>query len=73
MARLLARGWYRDGVTRTVEPARVNGGPGLIVRVDGELDGVLAVLVEHGRVAGLYHVRNPEKLSRVAGETTVSR
>ncbi len=73
VGRLLATGWYRDGVVRTVEPVRVNGGPGLIVRVDGELDGVLAVHVVHGRVAGLYHVRNPEKLSRVGWETTVSR
>ncbi|MDQ3786438.1 MAG: sigma-70 family RNA polymerase sigma factor, partial [Actinomycetota bacterium] len=73
VGRLLATGWYRGGVVQTVEPVLVNGGPGLIVRVDGELDGVLAVHVVHGRVAGLYHVRNPEKLSRVGWETTVSR
>ncbi|MGK5553420.1 RNA polymerase sigma-70 factor [Actinomadura kijaniata] len=73
VARLLASGWYRRGVERSVEPVQVNGGPGLLVRIDGEIDGVLAVHVENGRVAGLYHVRNPEKLSRVGRETPVSR
>jgi len=38
-----------------------------------EIDGVLAVRVENGYVTGLYGVRNPEKLSRVERETTVSR
>ncbi|WP_067833945.1 RNA polymerase sigma-70 factor [Actinomadura kijaniata] len=73
VARLLASGWYGRQVERVVEPVQVNGGPGLLVRVDGQIDGVLAVHVDNGRVAGLYHVRNPEKLSRVGQETTVSR
>ena len=70
--RLLAA-WYRRGIDRSVEPAQVNGGPGLLVRVGGEIDGVLVVRVEAGYITGLYHVRNPEKLSYVARETVVSR
>ncbi|WP_344614728.1 RNA polymerase sigma-70 factor [Dactylosporangium salmoneum] len=73
VARLLASLWYQRDVARSVEPAEVNGAPGLVVRVNGELDGVVALRVENGRIAGLYHVRNPEKLSRVARETPVSR
>ncbi|WP_067474056.1 RNA polymerase sigma-70 factor [Actinomadura hibisca] len=73
VARLLAVGWYKQGVERSVEPVEVNGGPGLLVRINGEIDGVLAVRIENGLVTGLYHVRNPEKLSRVERETTVSR
>ncbi len=73
VARLLATGWYRSGIERSVEPVQVNGGPGLLVRVAGGIDGVLAVRVESGHVTGLYHVRNPAKLSRVERETTVSR
>ncbi|MFG3258488.1 RNA polymerase sigma-70 factor [Streptomyces sp. NPDC048172] len=73
VARLLAGGWWKRDADRTVEPVHINGGPGLLVRVDGEIDGVVAVRVENGRVTGAYHVRNPEKLSRVARETTVSR
>jgi RNA polymerase sigma-70 factor (ECF subfamily) len=73
VARLLAVVWYKHDVERSVEPVQVNGGPGLLVRVNGEVDGVLAVRVDDGRVTGIYHVRNPEKLSRVERETAVSR
>jgi RNA polymerase sigma-70 factor (ECF subfamily) len=73
VARLLAALWYKPGAERSVEPVQVNGGPALLVRANGEIDGVLAVRVENGYVTGLYHVRNPEKLSRVERETAVSR
>ena len=48
------------------------GGPALLVRLDGEIDGVIAVRVEDARVTGLYYVRNPEKLSRVESETSLT-
>ena len=73
VARLLAAGWWKRGGERSFEPVQVNGSPGLLVLVDGQLDAVLAVRVENGYVTGLYGVRNPEKLSRVARETAVSR
>ncbi|GGP17165.1 RNA polymerase sigma-70 factor [Nonomuraea glycinis] len=73
VARLLAVGWWKRDAERSVEPVQINGGPGLLVRVNGEVDGVLAVRVENGYVTGAYHVRNPEKLSRVERETAVSR
>ncbi|NDU77006.1 RNA polymerase sigma-70 factor [Actinomadura sp. DSM 109109] len=73
VARLLAAGWWRRDAVRSVEVVQVNGGPGLLVRVDGQVDGVVAVRVEGGRVTGAYHVRNPEKLSRVERETALSR
>jgi RNA polymerase sigma-70 factor (ECF subfamily) len=53
-------------------PALVNGSPALVVRLDGEVDGVIAVRVEDGRVTGLYYVRNPEKLNRVEAETPLT-
>ncbi|MEU8802875.1 RNA polymerase sigma-70 factor [Spirillospora sp. NPDC048819] len=73
VARLLAAGWWRRDAERSVEPVQINGGPGLLVRVNGEIDGVVAVRIENGYITGAYHVRNPEKLSRVEHETTVSR
>ncbi|WP_238598876.1 hypothetical protein [Saccharothrix sp. ALI-22-I] len=73
VARLLAVGWRKRDVERSVEPVQINGGPGLLIRVDGEIDGVPAVRVENGYVTGAYHVRNPEKLSGVEREIAVSR
>ncbi len=73
VARFFAAGASRFGTAMSFEAAQVNGGPALIVRIDGVLDGVLAVRVGDGLVTGLYLVRNPEKLSRVQRETTVSR
>ncbi|TDD96723.1 RNA polymerase sigma-70 factor [Actinomadura rubrisoli] len=73
VARLLAAGWWKRDAERSVEVVQINGGPGLLVRVNGEIDGVVAVRVEDGYVTGAYHVRNPEKLSHVERETAVSR
>ncbi|PJE96871.1 RNA polymerase subunit sigma-24 [Streptomyces carminius] len=66
VARMFAGGIGRLDGTLTTEPAAVNGHPALLVRLDGEFDGVLAVRVEDARISGLYYVRNPQKLSHVA-------
>ncbi|MEV5610229.1 RNA polymerase sigma-70 factor [Streptomyces sp. NPDC052225] len=55
-----------------LRPTYVNGCPALFVRIPGEVDSVLAVRFDDGLISGIYAVRNPEKLSRVAEETTVS-
>ena len=73
VARLLAVGLPRISGTVSVEPVQVNGGPALIVRLNGEIDDVVAVRIDDGLITGLYVVRNPEKLSRVERETAVSR
>ena len=56
-----------------LEPVRINGDPGLVLRQDGKVDTVLALRVGRGRITGLYAVRNPEKLTRVDRATPVSR
>ncbi|GAA3845867.1 RNA polymerase sigma-70 factor [Saccharothrix violaceirubra] len=68
-----ARVLLKGAVGLVLEPAYVNGHPALVVRVEGVLDSVVAVHVENGLVAGLYAVRNPEKLSHMAEETVLSR
>jgi RNA polymerase sigma-70 factor (TIGR02957 family) len=73
VGRLLAAGLPRIGGEVSVEPAQMNGSPALIVRLDGEIDDVVAVRMDDGMITGLYIVRNPEKLSRVERETAVSR
>jgi RNA polymerase sigma-70 factor (ECF subfamily) len=73
VARLFAAGLATLGADLSLEPAQVNGCPALIVRLNGEIDGVMTVRVEDGLVTGLYVVRNPTKLSRVERETALSR
>jgi RNA polymerase sigma-70 factor (TIGR02957 family) len=73
VARLLAIGLGRlDGAT-SLHPAQVNGYPALILRVNGEIDAVVAVRIDDGLISGLYSVRNPEKLSRLERETALRR
>jgi RNA polymerase sigma-70 factor (ECF subfamily) len=71
--RLLSGGITKLRGRIVFEPVQVNGHPALIMRLDGEIDGVLAMRIENGLVNGLYYVRNPEKLSRVEQETAVTR
>jgi RNA polymerase sigma-70 factor (TIGR02957 family) len=73
VGRLLAGGLPRVGSLASVEPVQINGCPGLIIRLNGEIDDVVAVRIDDGLITGLYAVRNPEKLSRVERETAVSR
>ncbi|MCO1595475.1 RNA polymerase sigma-70 factor [Micromonospora sp. RHAY321] len=73
VARLLAGGWGRIVDISSLRPAQVNGYPALIVRLNGELDTVLAVRIDDGLITGLYAVRNPEKLSHMERETALSR
>jgi RNA polymerase sigma-70 factor (ECF subfamily) len=68
VARFIVGGLTRNDVALTVEATTVNGSPALALYVDGELDGVIAMRVEDTRIAGLYYVRNPQKLSRVDSE-----
>ncbi|MFF0250741.1 RNA polymerase sigma-70 factor [Streptosporangium sandarakinum] len=56
-----------------LQPAQVNGCPALIVRLNGEVDNVIAVRIDDGQITGLYAVRNPEKLSYIERETTLHR
>ncbi|WP_207945570.1 RNA polymerase sigma-70 factor [Actinomadura sp. 7K534] len=73
VARLLAVGWDKVGGRLTGVPLQLNGWPGLVLRMNGELHGAVAMRVEDGLITGLYIVRNPEKLSRIERETALSR
>ena len=56
----------------TTQPTVVNGNPALVMRVDGAIDGIIAIRVEDARITGLYYVRNPEKLSHVISATPLT-
>jgi RNA polymerase sigma-70 factor (TIGR02957 family) len=72
VARFVAGGLTKHDVALTVEPTAINGSPALALHVDGELDGVLAVRVEHNRITGLYFVRNPHKLTHIDTENPLT-
>ena len=63
----------RIGAAISLQPAQVNGYPALVIRLDGEIDTVIAVRIDGGLITGLYAVRNPEKLSHMERETTLRR
>jgi len=71
VARLLAAGLGRIAAAASLQPAQVNGYPALILRLNGEIDTVVAVRIDDGLVTGLYAMRNPEKLSHMEQETTL--
>ncbi|WP_406275849.1 RNA polymerase sigma-70 factor [Nocardia sp. NBC_00881] len=70
--RYMAGSVDKAGGAFTSEPATINGNPGLILRVDGVIDGVLAFHVDNARVTSLYYVRNPEKLTHIESETPLT-
>jgi RNA polymerase sigma-70 factor (TIGR02957 family) len=72
VGRLLAAG-LRNITARSLRAALVNGYPALVLRLDGEIDTVLALRVDDGLITGLYAVRNPAKLSRMDSEVPLSR
>jgi len=73
VARLAAAGAKMVGGELSLEPVELNGSPALIVRVNGEIDSIVAVRIDGGLVTAIYTVRNPEKLSRVERETALRR
>jgi RNA polymerase sigma-70 factor (ECF subfamily) len=72
VVRFFAGGVGKTGFALSVEPTVVNGNPGLLFRLDGEIDGVLAVRVEDAHITSLYYVRNPQKLTRIGSETALT-
>ena len=75
VGRVLAAGLPRLAELGAVGTAAVsvNGWPALVIRVDGEIESLVALRIDDGLISGLYVVRNPDKLSRVERETAMSR
>ncbi|MFB9235641.1 RNA polymerase sigma-70 factor [Plantactinospora siamensis] len=73
VGRLLTAALARLAGAMSMRPAHVNGYPALILRLDGELDTVLAVRIDGGLITGLYAVRNPDKLSHMGRASALRR
>ena len=61
-----------DGDFQSV-PTWLNGAPAARFELDGELNTVASLVVEDGRVARIYAVRNPHKLTRLDEAASLSR
>ncbi|MFE0130967.1 RNA polymerase sigma-70 factor [Streptomyces sp. NPDC059037] len=72
VARRFAGGIGKFGDRLTAEPTVVNGNPALLVRLDGEIDSVMAIRIQDARITGLYYVRNPGKLSHLTSATPLT-
>ncbi|TDC31507.1 RNA polymerase sigma-70 factor [Kribbella albertanoniae] len=73
VGRILGAGIPRLTGVVTTEHIQLNGAPGLLVRMDGEIEQVMAFHMHQGLITGMYVVRNPEKLERLEEETTLLR
>jgi RNA polymerase sigma-70 factor (ECF subfamily) len=65
VVRLLANLALRFQGEIGVEPATVNGDPGIILSMDGVRDTAVAFEVRDGRVAAIWLIRNPDKLTHL--------
>jgi RNA polymerase sigma-70 factor (ECF subfamily) len=72
VTRLFFGGLGKTDGALTSAPTLINGSPALVVRLDGGMDGIMAIRVEDAQITGIYYVRNPEKLSRVEAETSLT-
>ena len=72
VVRFIIGGTGKTNATISIDPTVVNGNPALILRLDGEVDGVMAIQAEGGLITGLYFVRNPQKLTRIDAETRLT-
>jgi len=69
----LLSGFARVSPGAEVRMVWVNGAPAMRIDLDGELDTVMSLTFEDGRISRIYAMRNPEKLTLVGGEMQLSR
>lgn len=73
IVRYLVGGFAKlDGVVRA-SATSINGQPAIRMEVDGQLAGVVSLMVEKGRVTHIYSIANPDKLRRLDRESMLSR
>ncbi|MGZ5198389.1 MAG: RNA polymerase sigma-70 factor [Telluria sp.] len=65
IARMQAGITCKWGARISYESAEINGEPGALRFLDGELDAVISIGIDSGRIEAIYMVRNPDKLRAV--------
>lgn len=68
IARFLVGVLGKEGRDIDLLESAVNGQPGFAMRVHGRFHGVFALEIRDGRVIGLYHVANPDKLRHAGAQ-----
>ncbi len=61
----LARRLARDGARQDIVLAEVNGRPGLLRYIDGQLESVQSFETDGTRITAIHSQRNPDKLARI--------
>lgn len=56
----------RYGAKLVYRAALINGEPGLLRYVDGVIESAQGFVIDNGRIAAIYAVRNPDKLAHIA-------
>jgi RNA polymerase sigma-70 factor (TIGR02957 family) len=69
----LQGGTAKFGVRLVASPALVNGAPGVRVEVEGKLVAALSMTIEKDRIARIFSVANPDKLTWLDAEATLER
>ncbi len=54
-------------------PVWLNGSPGILIDIGGQVDTAVSLAVENGRITRIYAIRNPHKLARLDGSATLTR
>lgn len=73
VAQLLTAGLAAIAAEATLTRVEVNGSVGLVMRLAGEVDGVITIGVDEGLITGIYYVRNPDKLRWIDRPVDVTR
>jgi RNA polymerase sigma-70 factor (ECF subfamily) len=73
LARYLIGGMAKVEGALVAAPTWVNGQPGIRMELDGQLVGVVSLVVEQGRITQVYSIANPDKLGWLDTEALVAR
>ena len=65
VARFLIGVLRKPGRELNLLDSAINGQPGLVLRIDGRMQGLMALDIRDGRIVALYHVVNPDKLRHI--------
>ncbi|MEO0488878.1 MAG: RNA polymerase sigma-70 factor [Cyanobacteria bacterium J06659_2] len=66
--RAIYRRNHKQGLIYDVELAQVNGQPGILYRLNGNTETVVAVDIADNRIQALYFMRNPNKMKQIFSE-----